>query len=194
MSITWKKQEMTCVAICPETEIENPRTCRLPGKFSRTRSHVAALLVLVAGLLGLSTQLQATLACTRVDDGGWYCREVVDYSPGFSQGGGGTPPSQGSGGTGGETGFGEGGSALPAGTSPDNPREAEEVAQCGPSIRLWREAQASQVVRDQVCAIHRDANFGFWRVNWSDGTSGLYQAELSCLESVFLVEIEAPDC
>lgn len=106
---------MTCVAIYSETEVETPRTCLLPAKLSRTRSHAAALFVLVAGLLGLSTQLQAVMACVTYENGDRYCREVEDdYSPGFSQdGSGGGPPSMGSGGTGSDgDGFGDAGGSV----------------------------------------------------------------------------------
>lgn len=91
LSITWEKNEMACVAIYLQPSAGSRKTDPLLAKFTRGRPNGLATLLLLAGLLGLSTQLYAATACTRVDDGGWWCWEYDDYNVGFSQDGGGGP-------------------------------------------------------------------------------------------------------
>ena len=105
---------MTCVAIYPQPEAgsRKPEADSLTAKCPGALANRVAFLLLFAGLLGLSTQLHAALACTGVEDGGLWCRdvEIPDYDAGFSQDGNtGSTGMPDSGGTGGQTGFGDGG-------------------------------------------------------------------------------------
>jgi len=173
----------------------------LTAKSPRVLFNRLAFLVLFAGLLGLSAQLRATTACVGVDDDPQHCRDVPDYDPGFSQDGNtGSTGMPGPGDTGGSDPFGGGtnfGNDWRGGDSSEDATDTNGQAECSDEPSL-RRSSASQVVRANIvlqCAITQMAHAGYWRVEFEGNTSGIYRGTgNSCRDTVFLEEIEPPDC
>lgn len=184
---------MACAAIFIQTDFRIRKANLLLVQSPPVWSRRVALLVLVVHLLSLSAQTHATIVCVSIDGGEPFCEEVDDYRPGFWPDDG---SDSSSGNAGGGVGDGSGGGLAP-GATPENPRVAQEVAECGVDHSLCRESQASLIVRNEIlelCVGNAHAAHGFWRVEWSDGTFGIYEAMLSCREFPFLNEVQAPGC